>query len=132
MPRLIQEFEHLFGDLDGFLPREAVRPALRFSTDETERAYEIVADLPGLTDKDIKLEVLDGQLTMSGARTLPVPEGAQAIRRERGTLEFSNTLRLPNDVDTGAIQATMKDGVLRLSLPKQPETKPRAIPITTH
>lgn len=97
----------------------------------SENGYEISAELPGLTEKDVELAVNKGVLTLSGKRALATPEGYRATRRERANLRFSRSVQLPDDVEAEQVEASLRDGVLRVRLPKRANVAPRKISITT-
>jgi HSP20 family protein len=130
--------DRIFADLDdAFAPRlqvrhapQAVRPALDLF--EFEDRFELHADLPGLSEKDIDVQFEDGALCIRGERSLAVPEGGRALRRERGATRFARSLALGDDVDVERIQATMRDGVLRITLPKSERARPRQIPVAVN
>ena len=132
VPRLFQDFERLFGEFDSMLQYESFERFPKIRSAATEQGYQVTTELPGATQEDIKVDVHNGVLTISGERKVAVPEGYRATRRERSPVKFSRSIRLPEDVDDGQIAATMKDGVLTLTLPKRPEVKPRAIPVKVH
>ena len=90
----------------------------------TEDAYEITVELPGVSDADIHAEVRDGRLTITGEKRADREEkGKDYYFSERVYGSFRRTFRLPDDADADKIQATHKDGVLSLRIPKQ---KPRS------
>lgn len=98
---------------------------------ETDQGYVLEAEIPGLTERDLELRVKDSLLTLKQAKNESA-ETADTRRyhlRERRPQAFERVFHLPKDVDTGAIQATVRNGVLTLTLPKRPETQPRPIPI---
>ncbi len=132
VPRFFQDFERLFGELDSMWQHDAYDRFPRIHSVSTEEGYQVTTELPGATQENIKVDVHNGVLTISGERGVSVPEGYRATRRERSPVKFSRSLRLPEDVDDGNIAASMKDGVLTLALPKRPEVKPRQIPVRVH
>ena len=90
------------------------------------------ADLPGLTKDDVRVEVEDGVLTLSGERTEENEENrGDVYRSERSYGRFYRAIPLPEGVTDEQCDATFKDGVLEVTLPapKQPERKARQIPI---
>jgi HSP20 family molecular chaperone IbpA len=93
-------------------------------------AYELKVELPGVPQEEIQLDVHRGVLTISGERKLRVPEGFRTLRRERGALRFSRSVQLPEDVKSEAVQASMRDGLLSIRLPKSPNAEPKKIQIT--
>ncbi|MEM6687843.1 MAG: Hsp20/alpha crystallin family protein [Planctomycetota bacterium] len=93
-----------------------------------EDGYTLEAELPGLTMDDVEITVEDGVLSISGERKpLDVSDEVRVVRRERGHGKFTRTLSLDRDVDAEKISATLKDGVLTVTLPKKEERKPRRI-----
>lgn len=125
--RMFTDFERLFRELD---QGAYVAPAPEFRTKNTDDAYELSVDLPGVAESAVSLQVHNGVLTVSGSRKIEVPEGYQAQRRERRAFEFSRSFTLPKDADGEQVKAVMKNGVLRIGVSKRPEIKPRQIPVT--
>lgn len=97
---------------------------------ETKSEVVIVAELPGLSDKDIHLSIIGDLLTIEGERhwNSEVPD-ASHYRRERWFGKFARTFSLPRQVDTGQVRATYRDGVLTVKLPKAEQIKPKEIKI---
>ncbi len=97
---------------------------------ETETAYTVVASVPGVKADGLNIALHDGVLTMSG-ELAPVaqPDNARALVVERSAGKFSRSLRLPEAVEVGQIEAVLTDGVLTLTLPKTLEAQPRLIPV---
>ena len=126
--RMFSDFDRIFREFER-RPYSVTQPDVR--TANRDAGYEITVDLPGLTEADIKLEVHRGVLTLSGTRKTEVPEGYSPLRRERRAYQFSRSFTMPDEIDGEKVKATMKDGVLKVSLPKRPEVKPRQIPVTT-
>jgi HSP20 family protein len=107
----------------------SVRAAPRFEVDESEDGYSLSLDLPGVAPEDLNVTVEDGVLTVTGERELEVPEGYRARRSERSRLKIDRSITLGDRVDPAGIEAKLEHGVLTLTLPKRPETKPRRIEI---
>jgi HSP20 family protein len=106
----------------GFTPSFEVR--------ETKDAYVFKADLPGLAEKDVAIQMTGNVLTVSGERKLEsVQEGERYFAIERGYGQFSRSFSLPDGVDADNVTAEMKDGVLTLRVPKKPEVQARRITI---
>lgn len=98
---------------------------------EHDSKYEIVAELPGVKREDLKVSVEDGTLTLSGERKqYGFPEGIRVVRHETPTRSFTRSFELPKDVDQTRIAAELKDGVLRVQLPKAEHARPRQITVT--
>lgn len=88
-------------------------------TCETENGYEIELTLPGLKKEDIQIELQEGRLTVSGERKFRNENNNkryQLIESQYGS--FSRSFQLPNNVDVAAISAEFRDGILRLTVPK--------------
>lgn len=97
---------------------------------EEEGRYLIEAELPGLGEKDLKLELKDGVLELA---TVKKEEGesktGRFIRRERREFAFTRRFALPDNADGEKIEARFKDGLLTIELPKKPEAAPRLVPV---
>lgn len=92
-------------------------------------ALKIHAEIPGLSEKDIELNLNQNVLTLSGERKAVVPEGYSVHRQERGSYRFSRSFSLPCAIDPEKATATVKDGVLTVTLEKAPEARPRQITV---
>jgi HSP20 family protein len=111
------------------LKAQAWNPAIDVSEDADK--ITLVADLPGLEQKDLDIQIEKDVLTLKGERNLKREnEGEQFRRYERVSGSFVRSFTLPPTVDPERIAASMKDGVLRLVLPKKAEAKPRQIKVT--
>jgi HSP20 family protein len=91
--------------------------------------FELVAEVPGLSKDDLDVKIQGNYVEISGKREVKTPEGYRAHRSERGSASFTRSLTLPSDVDSGKVSATLKDGILVLTLPKSEAAKPRQISI---
>jgi HSP20 family protein len=92
--------------------------------------FVLRADLPGMGQDDIKIELEDGTLTISGERKAEHEEKEEGYYRvERAFGSFSRSLTLPKGVDAGAVSASFDRGVLEVRIPKPEERKPRRIEI---
>ncbi len=87
------------------------------------------AEVPGVSEKDLDLQVNQDVLTISGQRQTEVPEGYSAHRRERGAMRFSRSFTLPFKVDPELCEANLKHGVLSLKIGKAPDARPRQITV---
>jgi HSP20 family protein len=86
--------------------------------------------MPGVHTEDIEVSVESGTLTISGRRGGDeLPENARPHRRERNFGEFSRSIQLPFAVDTEQIEASFKDGILNIALPRVEADKPKKIAI---
>jgi len=93
--------------------------------------YVLRADLPGLSEEDVKIEVEDDVLTVSGERKAEHEQRGEGYHRlERSYGSFSRSLTLPDGVDPEAVQASFDRGVLEVRIPKPEERKPRRVAIS--
>ena len=89
---------------------------------EDPAAYKLTAELPGLTEKDIELSVVDGMLTLKGEKQQEKEEkNKQYWLNERTYGSFQRTFALPESVDPEKVDAKFAKGVLTIMLPKKPE-----------
>jgi HSP20 family protein len=99
---------------------------------EAEDHFVLKADLPGLSEGDVNIEVQDGTLTISGERKAEHEQREKGwYRIERSFGSFSRSLSLPDGVDPDRIQASFSHGVLEVRIPKPEERKPRRIEISS-
>jgi HSP20 family protein len=97
---------------------------------EGEDSYLLRADLPGLTEDDVKLEYEDDVLTVSGERKTERQERKGGyVRYERASGLFSRSLTLPAGVDANSIEASFANGVLEVKIPKPVARQPHRIEI---
>ena len=93
---------------------------------EYDEKVGIVAEIPGLTKKDISVEVEDGTLTISGEKhNILEDDGAKVLRRELKASSFKRNFELGENLDGDNIRADFKDGVLSISIPKIEPEKPK-------
>jgi HSP20 family protein len=98
---------------------------------EEDKRYLIEAELPGLSEKDVKLELKNGVLELSTEKKENKEEKDERkwIRRERREFAFRRSFVLPEDADGEKIEAHFKDGLLTVELPKKAESAPRLVPV---
>jgi HSP20 family protein len=112
-----------FQSLQGFVPS--------FEIKESKDAYQISADLPGVKEDDLDISVTENRVTISGKREEERrKEDERYYAYERSYGSFSRSITMPADADANNIQAELKDGVLRLSIAKQPEAQPKKISLS--
>ena len=101
---------------------------------ESKDSYLVRAELPGVKKEDIKVEVKDGTLTISGESKYQKPaEGLEYRRVERAAAaKFWRSFSLPQIAKQDGIEAAHKDGILEIRVPKAEEVKPRQIEISVH
>ena len=100
--------------------------------EETDQLL-LQADIPGVELKDIKIHIENNQLTISGERKFEDEQKRDTYHRiERAYGSFSRTFQLDGSTNLDKIQASFKNGVLEVRLPKRPEAKPRVIEVQVH
>jgi|SRR5947209_15540337 len=98
---------------------------------ETEDDFVLRADLPGLSESDVNIELEDNVLTISGERKAEHEERKEGYYRvERASGSFSRSLTLPDGVNPDAVRAAFEKGVLEVRIPKPEERKPRKVAIS--
>lgn len=89
---------------------------------ENEKEIEVIADLPGLKENDINIEINDGILTLRGEKKEEKQESRHNYYlSERSSTYFNRAIQLPTAVDESTIKASLEDGVLKIILPKSAE-----------
>lgn len=96
---------------------------------ETKEAFVYKAEVPGLAQQDVSVTVEDDSLVLRGERKSDVPDGYETRLRERPPVAFTRKLPLPGRVDSAAVTAELKEGILTVSLPKAKDTLPRQIAV---
>jgi len=107
--------------------QEDLYPALNVWEDEG--SYTAEAELPGFRLEDVEVNVRGSELSISGERKPEEKEGMTWHRRERGFGKFHRALEFPLPVDAEKVQASLKNGVLTVTLPKAEAAKPRKIQV---
>jgi HSP20 family protein len=130
--RLRQEVDRLFNTFspgtEPFFSR--VYPALNV-TEDSENLY-VRAELPGVKSDSVDIMVVEGRLLIKGERKIePEDQKTGYHRKEREAGIFRRTIALPLRVDPGKVSATMKNGILTITLAKAEEAKPRKITVKT-
>jgi HSP20 family protein len=124
-----REVDRLFDRLFD-APAGVQRWAPAMDLTEAEDHYLLKADLPGMSEDDVAIEVEHGVLTISGERSTEAERDGKGWHRiERSFGRFSRQLTLPDGVDLDALQAEFDRGVLTVRIPKPEQVKPRRIAI---
>ena len=128
--RLQSELSNLFGlrtapEYSGLFDRYVSPPV-----DVIDSAEEllVIVNVPGMEQKDVELSIASNILTIKGEKKQP-EQKRRVMRDDIWTGTFQRTLSLPNTVDTEKVRADLKDGVLRISIGKRAEVKPRQIAV---
>jgi HSP20 family protein len=141
-----REIDRIFDSFFGTSDRGVRRWIPPMDLVEADDHFVLKADLPGLSDDDVAIEVHDGTLRISGERKNEHEQresgsaastrlgrvGADGFHRvERSFGSFSRSLTLPDGIDPDSIKAEFHDGVLEVRIPKPEERKPRRIAISS-
>jgi HSP20 family protein len=134
MDRLFEDFDRGFWrspfrrslfDVEPFWRREltwTTTPAMDVA--ETDKAYEITAELPGMTESDVEVVASSGEITIKGEKKEEKEEKEKDYYlSERRYGSFERRMQIPEDVDADKIEAAFKNGVLTVTLPKKAEAQ---------
>jgi HSP20 family protein len=127
-------FDSLLGRTVGTMLRtknaEQYAPTLDIT--ESAESYEVHVDLPGVRPEDVKLEMHEGKLVISGTRTTLTDQKDKAFHRlERSSGNFTRAISLPTEADVEKIDASYEHGVLKIVIPKAVKQQPKKIEIRT-
>jgi HSP20 family protein len=130
---LENDVERIFGSVfaEDDLPTPTRSASFGFEVTPEKDKVVIRAEVPGVDPTAIKISVNDRVLTISGERAAQKPSEGQYHLRERSYGTFSRGFHLSEDLDSSAIEAECRDGVLTVRVPKRPESQPRQIAIKT-
>jgi HSP20 family protein len=133
MDRLFDDFSSGFwrGSLFDTAPSRRAEATFRtmpaVDVSETDKAYEITAELPGLDEKNIEVKLANGVLSIKGEKQEEKEEKEKDYyRRERSFGSFERSFQVPDDVEEDKIAASFKNGILSVTLPKSAEAQKQA------
>jgi len=101
-----------------------------FEVQETNEAWGLTVQLPGVTKENLELTAENDQIVIVGRRAWQAPAGWTALYRESVDSPYRLVLEHDNNVDVAKIAAELKDGLLKVSLPKAEAVKPRKVTIS--
>lgn len=127
--RLQDEIDNLF---DQWPATTGLRAAARgafppINIGATPERIQVYLFAPGIDPKKVELSIQENVLTVAGERELPADEAATYYRRERYAGGFRRVITLPEDADPDRVEATYRDGVLRITVQRKESSKPRSI-----
>jgi HSP20 family protein len=101
-----------------------------FEIKETKDAFEFRADVPGVEPKDLDVKLSNNRLSVTGKREAEkTDKGDTYYAYERSYGSFARTFTVPEGINADAISTDLKDGVLKIVVPKKPEAKPREVKV---
>ncbi|SAL06928.1 heat shock protein Hsp20 [Caballeronia arationis] len=118
--------------------READQPSRRMTLTPAVDVFEdsqgitLWADLPGVTKDKLEVKVHDGNLYIEAEAVVPTPAGLRLQHAEIREPRFARAFSLSPDFDTSKIDANLQDGVLKLTIPRRDEARPRRIEVQTN
>jgi HSP20 family protein len=129
--RLRREFDSTFDRLGtrGSVSRRGPFPSVNLY--ETTEGYVLTAEIPGSSRDDLDVSVEGSRVTLSGKRSIGLPEGASVHRRERQEGSFRRTVDLPAPLDAEKAEAAYRNGVLSVRVPKAASHQPRRISVAS-
>ena len=99
---------------------------------ETENALVLTAEVPGVEENDIEIRIEDNTLSLKGERNFEKETNEENYHRiERSYGSFYRSFTIPRNVDQDKIKAEHDSGVLRITMPKKPESKPKTVKVIT-
>jgi HSP20 family protein len=105
----------------------SVKPVYQIT--ENDDAYAVVVELPGVAKDALEVTAEENQIRVVGRRAWKQPEGWTALHRESADAPYELVLAHDNAIDVAKVSAELRDGLLRLTLPKHEAVKPRKIAI---
>jgi HSP20 family protein len=133
VPSRSRWFDHFLEEKSPFGSARCDKLTPDFDLSETEENLILKADIAGMDTEDLDISIVDNVLVVEGRRKEEREEENECFySKERQFGSFSRSFSLPDDVQTDGIEATYKDGVLKLIIPKTGAAKPKKIEIKTH
>jgi HSP20 family protein len=115
------------GDVEKHAPETELRATVDIFEDA--EGITLLADMPGVDKEHLNLEVANDALTVEGEVKIDMPEGIEALYADVRSTRYRRSFGLSGELETGEIDATLKDGVLRVRIPKRAEARPRKIDV---
>ena len=112
---------------DRKVAQQALLPAVDIVENET--GITLLADMPGVSKERLNIRVDGENLTIEGSAEVQVPEQIELLHSEMRTPFFRRTFTLSRELDSARIEASLRDGVLRMHIPKAEEARPRRIEV---
>ena len=128
---LHREMDRLFSEFaQGIGPNGMQNIAPNIEISETDKAIEVSAEMPGLERKDVEISIDDDTLTIRGEKKVEENQKDKNVQlSERSYGVFYRVLQLPPGIDPSSIQATMSNGILKVTIPKPAKSQPKKIEV---
>ena len=104
-----------------------IRPPVDIFEDST--GITVQADMPGVSRERLDIHVDNDALSIEGQAEIPMPEGMEALHADVRSTRYQRSFTLSSELEGGSVEASLKDGVLTLRIPKREEHKPRKIEV---
>lgn len=99
---------------------------------ETEDEVVLIAEIPGVKEEELDIQMSEGVLTLKGEKKYPMDgENDNYYRLERSYGKFNRSFTIPSTVDVNSVKASLKEGLLRITLKKRSEVQPKVIKVQT-
>lgn len=133
MDLLRRKLDYLSGDVDrsvGYISGwNTTEGAPKTNLYDKGDGFELRAEVPGFSKENLNVKIQGNYVEISGTRSQDLPENFRVHRTERRSFNFSRSFTLPSDVDSSKVEATLKNGILVLRLPKSEAAKPKQITV---
>jgi len=128
---LHREIDRLFSEFaQGTGPNGTANIMPNIEISESDKAIEISAEMPGLSRKDVEISIEDDTLTIRGEKRIEEGQKDKNVQHSERTYGvFLRVLQLPPGIDPSSVQATMSNGVLKITIPKRAKPEPKKIEV---
>jgi HSP20 family protein len=127
---LHREIDRLFNEFaQGIGPNGQQNIVPNIEISETDKAIEVSAEMPGLERKDVEISIDDDALTIRGEKKIEENKDKNVQHSERSYGVFLRMLQLPPGIDPSSVQATMSNGVLKITIPRPAKSEPKKIEV---
>jgi HSP20 family protein len=109
------------------MPRQALAPAVDIA--ESESGITLLADMPGVSKERLTIKVEGDNLTIEGQAQIDVPDNIELLHSEVRSPYLRRSFTLSRDLDPAKIEATLRNGVLQMHIPKSEEARPKRIEV---
>ena len=127
---LHREIDRLFSEFAQGVGQSGAKIIPNIEISETDKAIEVSAEMPGLERKDVDISIEDDTLTIRGEKKAEESQKDKNVQlSERSYGVFYRVLQLPPGIDPSSIQATMSNGILKVTIPKPAKSEPKKIEV---